>query len=113
MDGNFVEQSWTLDPDPGVRPKLCGLNWMTYDAGRHTYRARQFLSNGTVTEGDGAWNPETRTFTWTARDAKSGSTTVTKASFAKDGGENWSVVTTSREGKITMTVSGTNTRQKE
>jgi hypothetical protein len=113
MDGNFVQQNWTLDPDPGIRPKLCGLNLMTYDAGRHAYRAWQFLPNGTATEAVGVWDAAEHTFTWTARDASSGSTTVTKASFAKEGVESWSIVTTNRDGQVTMNVSGTNTRQKE
>jgi hypothetical protein len=113
MDGNFVQQDWTLDPDPGLRPKLRGLNLMTYDAAKHTYRAWQFLPNGTATEAVGVWNAETQTFTWTARDANTGSTTVTKASFAKEGVESWSIVTKNRDGQDIMTVSGTNTRKKE
>ena len=112
LDNRFVQTSWSRDPDPGVLPKLSGTTLMTYDAAKHVYRGWQFFSNGGFSSGEGIWDADSRTFTSTAKDANNGNTTITKASFAQDGVESWSIVTTTSDGKTVNTVSGKNTKQK-
>ena len=112
LDGRFLQQTWTLDADPGVRPTLSCTTMMTYDTTKGVYRAWQFFSTGYSVNGDGVWDAATSTFTWTIKDPNTGKTTVTKVSFPQEGVENWSFTTTNSEGKELLTMSGKNALQK-
>ena len=112
-DGRFVRQTWTLDGGPTF-PKMSGSTMMTYDPGRKTYRGWTFFSNGHTSESTGTWDARTRTMTWSARDAHTGLTTTTTATFTADGTtEQWTIVEKDRAGKVVGDTSGTNTRKKE
>jgi hypothetical protein len=110
-DGRFVRQSWTIDGTKEM-PGLNGSVIFTYDVEKKTYRGWNFMSNGFFSQSEGTFDPKTRTFTWTAH-GSAGETTITKASFAEEGKEKWTIVTTDRAGKVLMDMRGTSTRRKE
>ena len=112
LDGRFVQQSGTLKPDDGS-PALQATTLMTYDPRKKVYRSWMFFSTGFVSESEGKWDEKTRTLTSTSRDAESGTTTTTKATFAEDGTESWSIVSKDREGKVVNETTGKNTRRKK
>jgi hypothetical protein len=95
LDGRYLQQTWTLDADPGNIPKVSCTTMMTFDAAKGVYRAWQFFSNGGFSSGEGVWDADSLAFTWTT----------------KDGIETWSLTTTNSEGKSVMTVSGKNTKK--
>lgn len=111
LDGRFLQQTWTLDADPGVLPKLSCTTMMTYDTAKGVYRAWQFFSNGFSSTGEGKWDADARAFTWTVKDPNNGNITVTKVSFAQDGIESWSLTATNSQGKTVNSMSGKNTKQ--
>lgn len=58
LGGQFVrEQGEHAD-------KSFGLAMYTYDAQRHCYRTRLFVSSGQAGESTGKWDPKTETFAW-------------------------------------------------
>jgi hypothetical protein len=105
LDGRFMRQTWTAEAAEGI-PRLSGVTLMTYDPRQRTYRSWIFYSNGASGESQGAWNAQTRTMTWTMRDAESGGTVVTTATFAEGGDETWSIVEKDRDGKVRSEITG-------
>jgi hypothetical protein len=109
-DGRFLRQTWAMDSADGI-PKMNGSTLMTYDTRKKTYRSWSFFSTGVASEAEGVWDAKARKMTWTSRDAESGQTTVTTATFGADGSETWSIVAKDRDGKVVNEVNGKNTRR--
>jgi Protein of unknown function (DUF1579) len=112
LDGRFVQQTGTLEPSDGA-PGLKLTTLMTYDPRKKVYRSWTFGSDGFTSDSEGTWDEKARTMMWTSRGGADGATTATKAAFAGDGTESWSIVTKDREGKVVHEMSGKNTRRKE
>jgi hypothetical protein len=110
--GRFLRQTWAMEESQGI-PKLSGSTMMTYDPRKKVYRSWSFFSNGYTSESQGVWDPKSRTLTSTSRDAESGRTTTTKATFAEDSTETWSIVEKDRDGKIGSETTGKNTRRQK
>ncbi len=111
LGGRFVRQTWVIEA-AGSEPELSGVSMMTYDTAKRTYRSWQFVSNGSTSEGEGVYDAKTKTITWKAHDAD-GVRTVTKASFAEEGAENWQITVTGANGRILADVKGKNIRRKK
>jgi hypothetical protein len=110
--GRFLRQTWSVEPADGW-PGLSGTTIMTYDVRQKTYRSWNFLSNGFTSETKGTWSEKNRTMTWTGRDAESGATGETVATFAQEGVESWRIVEKDRDGKVVAETTGMNTRRKK
>jgi hypothetical protein len=110
-EGRFLRQSWAIEGTK-EHPTLTGSTMMTYDLEKKTYRAWNFMSNGASSEAEGAYDAKANAFTWTVQ-RPDGVKTVTKASFADEGKEKWSIVTTDKAGKVLMDMRGLSTKAKE
>jgi len=108
--GRFVRQTWTIEAD-GTRPAMSGSAIMTYDPAKKRYRAWSFVSNGTTSVGEGQYDEASRTFTWQSRD-ENDYRTVTRASFAEAGVENWSIDVTDPNGRLVSGLRGKNVLRK-
>jgi hypothetical protein len=92
---------------------MTGTTIMTYDPRQKAYRSWGFYSTGAMGESRGAWDAQTRTMTWTIRDAEAGGEAVTKATFPEDGRETWSITEKDRDGKVVGEISGRSTRRRQ
>ena len=110
LGGRFVEQSGTLKTANG-ETALTMKTLMTYDERAKAYRSWSFFSNGMAFEAKGEWDPEKKTMTSVSQ--SDGTTTTTTADFSKEGVEQWTIVTTNRNGGVVSELKGTNTRQKK
>jgi hypothetical protein len=110
--GRFLQQTGTLEASDGL-PAIQVHSLMTYDPGKKVYRTWMFFSTGFVSESEGTWDEKTRTLTSTGRNAESGITTTTKASFAEDGSESWSMISKNGDGKVVAETNGKNTPRKK
>ena len=108
----FLRQTWAVTPGAGF-PPLSGSTIMTYDPRQRAYRSWSFISTGFALENRGTWDAKARTMTWTGQDAQSGQTMVTRATFAADGIETWSIVEKDKDGKVVSESTGRNTRRKD
>ena len=112
LNFRFVQQFGTMWAGEGT-PAVQIHSLMTYDPRKKAYRTWMFFSTGHMSESEGTWDEKTRTLTSKSRDADSGTTTTTKATFAEDGAETWSIITKDRDGKVVNETTGKNTRQKK
>lgn len=111
LGGRFLRQTWEMKAGDGL-PAMTGTTLMTFDPGRKAYRNWAFYSSGAAVESVGTWDEAAKTMTWTHRDPESGRTSVTKAAFAEEGVENWSIVEKDRAGAVVGEFIGKNTRRK-
>ncbi len=110
LHGRFLRQSWSTETGDGT-PGASGLNLMTFDTDGRGYRQWSFLATGSVIENEGVWDSVTRTFTWGHRLADTSETVATKASFAEDSIQAWSIVKTDAHGKTLREVTGRSRRR--
>jgi hypothetical protein len=110
LDGRFLRQSWFTDAADGT-PPAHGLTIMTFDPERKAYRSWAFLATGSVNENEGVWDATTKTFTWGHRLPNKSETVVTKASFAVDAAQSWSIVKTDEHNKVIREVAGRSIRR--
>ncbi|MDR3404640.1 MAG: hypothetical protein P4L99_19210 [Chthoniobacter sp.] len=110
LGGRFLRQSWSTESNDSA-PSAHGMTLMTFDTERNVYRSWAFLATGSVIENDGMWDAATKTFTWGRRVAGSSETVITKASFAADAAQSWSIVKTDEHGKVTREVVGRSIRR--
>jgi hypothetical protein len=108
--GRFVRQTWVIT-EGGQEAGLNGSAILTYEPEKRAYRIWSFMSTGATGEGEGSYDPKTKTFTWKVRDSN-GLQTVTKSSFATEGEENWSIVISAGDGRVVTDMKGKNTRRK-
>jgi hypothetical protein len=112
LNGRFLQQTGTMEAGLG-QPATQVTTLMTYDPGKKVFRGWIFFSSGYTGESEGSWDEKSRTLTSTSRDAGSGITTTTRASFAEDGTENWTITSRDRDGKVLNEMTGKNTRRKK
>jgi len=110
LHGRFLRQSWSAEAGDGS-PTANGLTLMTFDTDRRVYRHWSFLATGSVIENEGVWDAADRAFTWGHRLVDTDETVITKASFAEEGAQAWSIVKTDAHGKILREVSGRSRRR--
>ena len=84
---------------------------MTFDTERNVYRSWAFLGTGSVIEKEGVWDGIAKTFTWGHRVTESSETVITKASFADNTVQDWSIVKTDEHGKVLREVVGRSLRR--
>src|SRR5882724_2966050 len=110
LGGRFLRQAWSTEAGDGT-PPAHGLTLMTYDPERKIYRSWSFLATGSVIENEGVWEAVTKTFTWGHRLSDKSETVITKASFAVDGAQLWSIVKTDEHNKVIREVAGRSIRR--
>jgi hypothetical protein len=111
-NGRYVRQTWSVEASNDL-PSFNGSSIYTYDAQKKAYRCWGFDSNGISSEGEGTWDPKTRTFKWTVKQNFFGGTSTTTSTTAKDGEETWSIVIKDNSGKVAIDVAGKNTRREK
>jgi len=110
LEGRFLRQSWSTESSDDT-PPAHGLTLMTFDTERQVYRSWAFLATGSVIENEGVWDAITKTFTWGHRVPETSDTVITKASFAADATQSWSIVKTDEHGKVVREVAGRSMRR--
>jgi len=111
LNGRFLRQSWSSESTDEDTPAAHGLTLMTFDTVSKVYRSWAFLATGSVIENEGVWDPITKTFTWGHRLPATAETVITKASFADDATQAWSIVKTDERDKVVREVAGRSIRR--
>jgi hypothetical protein len=90
------------------------ISFLTYDAATKEYRNWYFDSGGSIPRGimRGAWDPKTRTMTWTGTD-EFGNKSVGKTKIVDKNTHEWTVVVTDPNGKVMLNLRAKNTRRKD
>ncbi len=108
----LLTQEWSLEPDPGLLPRIAGTTVYSYDSTAKLYRSETTLRSGEKFNAEGEYDSAARTFTWTRKDPATGITSINKSTFPDDGIEDWSIARTNQDGKASATFAGKNTRRK-
>ena len=110
LNGRFVQQTGELQ-GPDGKPVVQVTTLMTYDPARKAYRSWTFLSDGSVSEGEGTWNAATRVMTTRGRKDAQGGRSTTTADFSTPDVETWKITSTDGQGNIAGEMAGTNKRR--
>lgn len=110
LGGRFLQIHTTLlSPDGTSSVEMMSL--LTYDTQKRVYRRWIFVSNGSVSEGEGTWDEATRTLRMVIRDPADTTSSEVVVSFPEAGREEWKIVIRDAQGNVQTELRGENRRQ--